>query len=341
MRMEHKSPLPDIEFNPSPRPFESKERIDIQIKPHTDVISIPQQQQFGHTEQDHSVATKTFEKIRYTTLEKDAPPQFIRSENYFVQEKPDSNYDSQSKCSSVSQRIKTLEKCTQDQPVYKSMPIWNASNEMPIDQYHMEKQISTQSYHLNGMSTPNPIKDTLDKISTKMYEYEQNHLSSGYDLKAPALVKSVTPAAPPCVNGYHKFKDITAPPSQQPQPPSQQQHLNLQPGDEPEFCFAPRFATERKPSIVERMEKSLERELEKGPSKVVPHSVRIIPPSLQTVSSESFESSKRSIMKQTIQPEMIEQHKDFNQIKHNFHEHNKPLQRKTFDQVPPTQAPKV
>ncbi|XP_031619553.1 muscle M-line assembly protein unc-89 isoform X2 [Contarinia nasturtii] len=328
MRMEHKSPLPDIEFNPSPRPsprpFESKEIFDSQIKPPTDVVSIPQKQ-FGHTEQDHSVATKTFENIRYTTLEKDASTKIpvIRSENNFVEEKP----EAQSKYSSVSQRIKTLEQCKQEQPVFKSIPVWNTSNETSIDQYHMEKETSIPSYQLNGTCTPNSIKDTLDKISNKMYEYEQSRMSNGYDLKAPALVKHVTPS----VNGYQKFKDISV----------QEQPLNLQRGEEPEFCFAPRLTTERKPSIVERMEKSLERELEKGPSKVVPHSVRIIPPSLHTVSSESFESSKHSIMKQTSQPEMIEQNKDFNQIKHTFHEHNKPLQRNTFDQVPsPTQAPK-
>ncbi|XP_055314990.1 muscle M-line assembly protein unc-89 isoform X2 [Sitodiplosis mosellana] len=331
MRMEHKSPLPDIEFNPSPRPFESRDQFEIQTKPHAKVVLEPhqKQQQQHHNEYDQLAGHKTFENTRYTTFDAAAP----KKAQVFIQEKPSSEAHMGSlpktNFSSVSQRVKTLEQCEQEVPLYKSNPVWNALNDSPIRHFDSEKPIHTESstpiYQMNGVGTPNPVNKTLEKISNKMQEYEQTHWLKGYDLKAPALVKHVTPNANH-FNGYES-KDVAL-----------AQPLNMEPGETPEFCFAPRFTSERKPSLVERIEKSLERELEKGPSKVLPYSVRTMPPSPQTVSTETFESTKRTVLTQAKQPEINVHHKDFNHIKNTFYEHNKPLQRN--DHIPtPIQAP--
>lgn len=352
MRMEHKSPLPDIEFSPSPRPFESSDRFEIKTKPFADVVlvpppplqqqqqqapppQLPPHQQFGLTEYDQTSGLKTFENIRYTTFDAAAP----KEAQVFVQEKPLSEAfmgsAPKTNYSSVSQRVKTLEQSEQEVPLYKSHPVWHASNESPpVKHFNSENRIQTETlpsvYQTNGVAgRPTSVNETLEKISNKMQEYEQTHWLKEYDLKAPSLVKHATPNAIH-LNGY-KPKDE----------PLAQPLLNMEPGETPEFCFAPRVTSERKPSLVERIEKSLERELEKGPSKVLPHSVRTIPPSPQTVSTETtFESSKRSVILQAKQPEINEHHKDFGHIKNTFYEHNKPLPRK--DHIPtPIQAPQV
>lgn len=341
MRMEHKSPLPDIEFSPSPRPFESSDRFENKTKPFAEVVLVPPAQhqqpppphhQFGITEYDQTSGLKTFENIRYTTFDAAAP----KEAHIFVQEKPLSeafmgsppkvNY------SSVSQRVKTLEHFEDGTPLFKSHPVWNASNESPpVRHFNSEKPIQTEMspsiYQTNGR--PNSVNETLEKISNKMQEYEQTRWLKDYDLKAPGLVKHATPNVNH-LNGYKTKDESFAQPL-----------LNMKPGETPEFCYAPRVTSERKPSLVERIEKSLERELEKGPSKVLPHSVRTIPPSPQTVSTETtFESSKRSVILQAKEPEINEHHKDFGHIKNNFYEHNKPLPRK--DHIPtPIQAPQV
>lgn len=333
MRMEHKSPLPDIEYNPSLRPFQSKEKqIEIQAKPLTEAFSVPvTQQKQDHIDHDHLVASKTFENIKYTTFEpiKIANESFIFT-NEQAEHLPKTNY------SSVSSRVKTIEKSDNEQRTispYKSAMPWNTLDKSSpaVVQYVLDNQnyreASTPVHQVNGACTPNPVNETIDQISNKMQEYEQSHWSEKYDLKAPALVKHVNPNIKPLPNGYQSNNDTTS------------QSLNLEPGEPPELCFAPRLPTERKTSIVERIEKSLERELEKGPTKVLPHSVRMMPPSPQTVSTEMLEMNK-STMKQTKHIEFNEPAKDFNHIKNIFYEHNKPLQRKTFVQTPTlTQAP--
>lgn len=334
MRMEHKSPLPDIEYNPSLRPFESKEKpIEIQAKPSPEAFSVPViQQKPDRIDHDRSIATKTFETIKCTTFE----PTKNASEPYtFANQKAPNTEDGlMSKYSSVSSRVKTIDKFDNEQrtvsPYKPTMP-WNAPNMPPIAQNVLENQshreLPIYVHQVNGTCTPNPVNETIDKISNKMQEYEQNHWSEKYDLKAPALVKHVNPNIKLLPNGHHPINHSISQP------------LHLEPGEPPELCFAPRLPTERKTSIVERIEKSLERELEKGPSKVLPHSVRMMPPSPQTVASEMLEMNK-STTKQNKHIEFNEPAKDFNHIKNIFYEHNKPLQRKTFVQTPTlTQTP--
>lgn len=353
--MEHKSPLPDIEFNPSPRPFETKESVDIhathmdtsQIKPLTDIISVPQHkqehepqhQEQSHTEHDHLVAHKTFENMKYTTYETatGSEPNNIISENLH-QETVAINSEAMpnTKYGSVSDRVKTIEKCANDEPIsnpYKTVPIWNAASESPVMQFSFDKQcqraVSITPTHQNGTCTPNPLNDTIDQFSSKIQEYEQSHWTKDYELKAPALVRHVTPVMKPFENGVQSKDDgaIHVP-------------INLEPGEPPELCFAPRVSCERRQSLVEKIEKSLERDLERGPSKVLPHSVRMMPPSPQTVSTETYESSQRIIKQSKQQHDINQPNKDINHIKNIFYEHNKPLHRNTVDNVPsPTKAP--
>lgn len=51
----------------------------------------------------------------------------------------------------------------------------------------------------------------------------------------------------------------------------------LEPGPEPELCFAPKPKFERKKSLVETLEENIERQLEMEPARVPPGGVRLIP----------------------------------------------------------------
>lgn len=86
-----------------------------------------------------------------------------------------------------------------------------------------------------------------------------------HDLKAPFLVKQISEKSPP--------KPILI--SKSPIP-----DITLQPGSPPEICFAPKVEN-RRHSMVEAMERTLEENLATGPSKVLPHSVPTITPHTQ------------------------------------------------------------
>lgn len=351
MRMEHKSPLPDIEFNPSPRPFEIKENLDIHTKQYadnnihnkymTDIYSVPQYQHTqspqNHTEHDNFIATETLENQKFRTYETAAqmqPPDEIAenlhtNNNFTLNDEP----IAKTTYGSVSERVKLIEKCSNDEPIYKPFKndqTWNAPNDFPPTQYNFDKQSEQATcvtpIYQNGTSTPNPLNETIEKFSSKIHEFEQCHWSNDSDLKAPALVKHVTPIIK-SNDGQIKEqeKSINVP-------------LNLEPGEPPELCFAPRVTSDRKPSLMEKIEKTLEKDLEKGPTKVLHHSVRMIPPSPPTV-SEHFESSK-PMNKQTKQYDINNPNKNINHIKNTFYENTTPLHRNTIIHVPtPTKAP--
>lgn len=358
LRMEHKSPLPDIQFNPSPRPFEIKENIDIYTNTNTntntmtshdnskmipliDIELVPQHQP-NYTEHDNLIANRTFENIKYKTYKTatanettNLTHQHLHDNVTAINDNPLINTNS----NSVSDRIKTIEKSTNDETIFKTIPKWNTnvSNESPITQYGFDKQsqraisitptFNTSSYQ-NGISIPNPLTETIEEFSTKIQGYEQNHWSTDYELKAPALVKHVTPIIKSNENGIQsQTENVVDVP------------VNLQPGEPPELCFAPRMSGERRQSFVEKIEKTLEKELERGPSKVIPHSVRLMPPSPQTTSTEHYESNQR-IVKQIKQQNINQTNHEINNIKNIFYEHNKPIQKHTIDFVPtPTKAP--
>lgn len=341
MRMEHKSPLPDIELNLSPRPFESLDRFEGHAKAPIEIISPPKQQpppqqpqyQYqhqNHTEHDRLVAP--FENTQNTTFE---TATIHENQNIQpIETIPKTSY------SSVSNRVKTLEHCKNEQRIvsaYAPLTVWNTSNE-PIAPaappfklgVQIEKPISSPIDQINGTGTPYSVHETIEKITDKVQEYQQSYRSTDYDLRAPALVKHVTSAVKPIVNGYQSQEREFIP-----------EQIQLQPGEPPEICYAPRSINERRVSIVETIEKSLEKDLERGPSKVLPHSVRTMPPSPQkSAPIDVFESTKHNIAKGYTQHEFSEQNKHFNHIKNIFYEHNKPIQRNTFDQVAtPTHAP--
>lgn len=364
LRMEHKSPLPDIEFNPSPRPFEIKDSADIHtntytntntiatlensdMKPLTDIVSVPQHiHQPIHTEHDNSLANRTYEHLKYTTYETatSKEPQYIADGNTHQETVVAINGDDVIKAKnngSVSNRIKTIENSANDEPIHKTTPIWNASNESPVTQFCFEKQSQraisiTPTFNAtpyqNGTCTPNPVNETIEQISSKFQEYEQSHRSNDYDLKAPALVKHVTPIIKPYENGVQSSAKVEN---------AIQVPVNLEPGEPPELCFAPRVSGKRRQSLVEKIEKTLEKDLERGPSKVLPHSVRMMPPSPRTISTEHYESSQRqSNIKQSKIHDINQPNTEINNLKHIFYEHNKPLQRNTIDFVPtPPKAP--
>lgn len=51
----------------------------------------------------------------------------------------------------------------------------------------------------------------------------------------------------------------------------------LEPGPEPEFCYAPKPKLERKKSLVETLEENIEKQLESEPARIPPGGVRLIP----------------------------------------------------------------
>lgn len=328
MRLEHKSPLPDIELNLSPRPFETRDKFECHAK--TPIEIIPPKQQQNHTEHDQLIAPKTIENTQHTIF-KTATINETQNINQ-IETLPKTSY------SSVSNRVKTLEQVQNEERTanaYKPFPTWNTSFESPATPVNfsvqIQKEVASPTFtQMNGSCTPNPVHDTIEKISDKVQEYQHSYWSNDYDLKAPALVKHAMPVFTPHTNEYESAKRD-----------SLREPIYLQPGEPPEICYAPRTMGERKVSIVEKIEKSLERDLERGPSKVLPHSVRTMPPSPQTTAfADPNESIKHNIFKGHTQQEFTEQNKDFNHIKNIFYEHNKPLQRKTHDQVPtPTLAP--
>lgn len=362
MRMEHKSPLPDIEFNPSPRPFEIKENLDIHTKPYagnnihnkymTDIsYAVPQNHQQltqppqNHTELDHFKCTaETLENQKYKTYEAatQKPPHIEMANNFYTNNVTfnDVPMTAKSNCGSVFDKVKQIEKCEDDEPAYKPCkigPTWNPPNEFPTVQYNIDKPISVTPTYQNGKITPNPLNETIEKFSSKIHEFEKCHWSNDSDLKAPALVKHITPF----------IKPTDAPIREQQEPISVP--LDLQPGEPPELCFAPRVSSERKSSLMEKIEKTLEMDLERGPTKVLPHSVRMIPPSPppppppppqpSTLSTEHFECS-RHIIKQIKPYDINKPNKNINHIKNTFYENTTPpLHRNTFVHVPTPKAP--
>lgn len=365
MRMEHKSPLPDIEFNPTPpRPqFEIKEHLDTRTNQYADnsshnkytadMPSVPQYQQHthsprqNHTEYNHFVSNETLETQKYKPFEA-APQQQPHNE---MAENPHTNnvtsndgpMTAKPNYGSVFDKVKQIEKSTNDEPVYKPFkvgPTWNAASEPPLAQYNSDKPseeaFSITPTYRNGAITPNPLNETIEQFSSKIHEFEKCHWSNASDLKAPALVKHVTPLIRPN-DAPIKEKPLQEEPMNVP--------LNLQPGEPPELCFAPRVTSDRRSSLMEKIEKTLEKDLERGPTKVLPHSVRMIPPSpppppSQSTASEHFESSEHMI-KQTKQYDITQPNKTINHIKNTFYENTTPpLHRNTFVHVPtPTKAP--
>lgn len=155
------------------------------------------------------------------------------------------------------------------EPIYRrasNVSVRSLSPRPSAEGIQMEKSWTSPSpvsyanyYDSNEQLRKSSIRETTKAIENRIKEYEnQAPPTREYELKAPSLVKYITP--------------ITS-----------ANDLNLQPGAPPEMCFAPPPVGEKRISMVETIERSLEKDLERGPSKVLPCSVRTMPPSPQNV----------------------------------------------------------
>lgn len=95
------------------------------------------------------------------------------------------------------------------------------------------------------------IKDTKSYFEQRIKQEEVKPVPS--DLKAPGLVRQFAKPMVPLIP------------------------LDIEPGSPPEICYAPKPVYERKQSYVEKVEKSLEQNLEKEPERVPRGGVRILP----------------------------------------------------------------
>lgn len=124
-------------------------------------------------------------------------------------------------------------------------------------------------------SAEQPVQEELPKMSIKdtksFFEQriKQEEVKSVPDLKAPSLVKQFAKPMVPLVP------------------------LNMEPGEAPEICYAPKPVYERKQSYVEKVEKSLEQSIDKEPERVPRGGVRILP---------SRQTPQRSMTPQKSQP---------------------------------------
>lgn len=118
---------------------------------------------------------------------------------------------------------------------------------VPIQTYPVEPPQQQQQEELPKMS----IKDTKSYFEQRIKQEEVKTLPT--DLKAPGLVRQFAKPMVPLIP------------------------LDLEPGSPPEICYAPKPVLERKQSYVEKIEKTLEQNLEKEPERVPRGGVRIIP----------------------------------------------------------------
>lgn len=108
-------------------------------------------------------------------------------------------------------------------------------------------------------SAEQPVQEEIPKMSIKdsksFFEQriKQEEVKSVPDLKAPSLVKQFAKPMVPLVP------------------------LNMEPGEAPEICYAPKPVYERKQSYVEKVEKSLEQNIDKEPERIPRGGVRIFP----------------------------------------------------------------
>lgn len=122
---------------------------------------------------------------------------------------------------------------------------------VPIQPYTPEPQQQQQQEELPKLS----IKDTKSFFEQRIKEEEVK--SASLDLKAPGLVKQFAKPMVPLVPDNYD--------------------LGIEPGAPPEICYAPKPVLERKQSYVEKIEKSLEQNIEKEPERVPRGGVRIFP----------------------------------------------------------------
>lgn len=133
---------------------------------------------------------------------------------------------------------------TQEPPAIIQYQQPQKENFVPIQPYHVEQQ--------NQEDLPKAsIKSTKSFFEQRIKEEEQKTIPT--DLKAPGLVKQFAKPMVPLVP------------------------VDLEPGSPPEILYAPKPVLERKQSYVEKIEKSLEQNIEKEPERVPRGGIRILP----------------------------------------------------------------
>lgn len=128
------------------------------------------------------------------------------------------------------------------------------------------------------------IRETTRAIENKIKEYKSVP-QNDFQLKAPSLVKYLTPIAKPQETFFKKTAEVPV------------SNIILEPGSPPEMCFAPRTEFETRPSVVETVERSLEHDLQRGPTKVLPFSVRTMPPSPKNTHIQKFDVNRFKVNK--------------------------------------------
>ncbi|XP_053952603.1 titin homolog isoform X3 [Anastrepha ludens] len=184
----------------------------------------------------------------------------------------------------ITQTLKHETTLTKEVKVEYGQPIMRPAATLPAPQQYTRSpspspKPSAEGVAMSKLWTPNHLSGyesctsdmeqtykTKSEIDSKEEKHEikvQKVPTPAPDLSAPFLVKEVS-------------KVITIPTSPQ-RERTPLDDVNLVPGSPPEICFAPKPEVRRQ-SLVEKMEKTLEQNLQKGPTKVLPMSVPTLTP---------------------------------------------------------------
>ncbi|XP_070494833.1 titin isoform X6 [Chironomus tepperi] len=157
-----------------------------------------------------------------------------------------------------------------------------------------EHFVPIQPYQAPPVEQPAPveelpktsIKDTKSFFEQRIKEEEVKSTTLP-DLKAPSLVKQFAKPMVPLVPDNYE--------------------LGIEPGAPPEICYAPKPVLERKQSYVEKIEKTLEQNIEKEPDRVPRGGVRIFPTRqtpnrMSSQSPQRFQSPKPVVQQQLPKP---------------------------------------
>lgn len=235
--------------------------------------------------------------------QKVAPILDKKLDSVFPSPKIEENYSS---TTSFVKEVKHLENnITKGLPIYRPSAVLTpaqtvvdraASPKPSADGVAMEKLWSSKNTDYESCYSDRESKyESFMSASETEPESEKPKSIFKNDLKAPFLVKQVSQKSPP--------KSISIPRSPIPD-------ITLQPGSPPEICFAPKVE-DRRHSMVETMERTLEENLASGPSKVLPHSVPTITPPVQKQFSQFKEQPKKFKPPPPVMPQKFTKNEAF------------------------------
>lgn len=145
---------------------------------------------------------------------------------------------------------------------------YTSKNEFAEEKSSYKKYSSHSESEGEQKDTISTDRKSSTKQTAKMFEEKIKELENSprhdYDLKAPGMVKQILPR--PQLERPKSVQECILP------------DIYLEPGSPPEMCYAPRTerkTLERKHSLVETIEQVVQQE---GPSKILPGSVRMVPP---------------------------------------------------------------